>query len=125
MPRGQANDHETEMQFRPTLQRPPPFDQLGIAVGKLPAPVDPSSGVRARECQGVGYIGLRLEVVKGGHRPNRITKCLMSGHVGDRAAINIDVAAVVQALNVVLPCLYRNHFPSSRGFVCLAAAGAF
>src|SRR5260370_41254651 len=100
------------MQFRPRLERPAPFDQLGIAFGKLPTTVDASSGIRARECQSVDYAGLRLDVVKSGNGPDRIAKRPVGGHVGDARAINIDVASVAQALNMVLPRLYRNHFPS-------------
>src|SRR5262249_7654989 len=117
--------HETEMEFRPSLECSASFDQLSMAIWKLPPPVDASSGVGARECQGVDHAGPRLEVVKGGHRPDRIAKCLVSGHVGDACAINIDVAPVAQASNMILPCLYRNHFPSISRFLSWRAAAHF
>src|ERR1700751_2738266 len=86
---------------------------------KLPAAVDVAPCVRARKCQGVDAAGLRLEIVKGGYRSDRVTKCLVGGHVGDARAVNIDVAPVVQTLDVSPPCLDRNHFPSQfRGWSC-------
>src|SRR5262249_2842566 len=104
--------HETEMQLCPDLKRAAPFDQLGIARRKLPAPVDASSGVRARDCQDVDDTRPRLEVVEGGHRLDRIAKCPVGGHIRDSFTINIHIAPVAQALQMILPCLYRNHFPS-------------
>src|SRR5262249_48367280 len=54
----------------------------------------------------------RLEIVKRGRRADGIAKCPVAGHVGDALAIDVDVAPVAQARDVVLPCPYRNHFSS-------------
>src|SRR5262249_16194603 len=113
----------TEMQFRPGLERAAPLNQLSIAFRKLPASVDASPGIRACKCQSVDGAGLCLEVVKGGHRLDRIAKRPVGRHVGDTCAIDIDVPPIVQAVNMILPGLYRIHFPSISTRL-LAAVGA-
>jgi hypothetical protein len=89
-----------------------PVKQFGVAAGKLPAPADPAPGVGARERHRIDRLGLGLEVVERGGRPDRIPECPMGCHIGDAFAVDIGVAPVAEARDMMLPRPCRNHFLS-------------
>ena len=65
--------HEAVVKLGPSLQRAAAIDKFGIARGKLPAPADATTGVRAREGHRLDVFGVELESRKA--RPSIAPSC--------------------------------------------------
>src|SRR5580704_17721415 len=107
--------HESRMQFRPGLEALTPHDEFIITCGQLPDPVGPRSGF-GFECHQFAIFRRALEIEHSADGGYRSAIGRMNRHVGNALAIEIDLAAVAQARDVLFAGL-DHGWPRSSCFI--------
>jgi hypothetical protein len=98
-------------QTRPGLQGLPPLHQLIVVARHLPAAIDAAAGTAAPKCHQLQVLRLRLEIVQRRDGTNRVAEGGVFSDVGDKLAVDIDRAPVLERVDMLGPGPATCHRP--------------